>query len=183
MGNLIIKAAVHTLFTLTSRQRAIHQSAHFLRSYRRLVDGVPTALGRRRTSVPPLPGIDEEMRDWSLFMILEHNAIVNRSITAITAQLARNEPLSGPALIDMKSGVLPAANSDERALSAFQRSVTAHLKCVATLGPLRGTPTAAHPIFGNFNAHCWHCMFAFHLRVHHTQAVKVVRALRGTPQR
>ena len=27
-------------------------------------------------------GVDEDMRRWSFFMILEHNAIVNRSITA-----------------------------------------------------------------------------------------------------
>jgi hypothetical protein len=48
---------------------------------------------------------------------------------------------------------------------------------VKGLERLRGTETAHHPIFGDFDAHKWNCMFSFHLGLHHKQAVHVVRVL------
>ena len=60
-----------------------------------------------------MSGVDEDMRRWSFFMILEHNAIVNRSITASVVQLANGESLTGQATIDVKKGVMPSGAADE----------------------------------------------------------------------
>ena len=36
-------------------------------------------------------------------------------------------------------------------------------------------------MFGDFDAHCWHAMFAFHLRIHQKQAAYVVAQLAANP--
>jgi hypothetical protein len=50
---------------------------------------------------------------------------------------------------------------------------------VKDLGELRGTKTTPHPIFGDFDAHKWNCMFSFHLRLHYKQAAYVVRTAKA----
>jgi hypothetical protein len=53
--------------------------------------------------------------------------------------------------------------------------VTDYLDELPSLGPLRGTRTSEHPVFGTFDAHRWHCMVGFHLLLHRRQAARVVR--------
>ena len=170
MSNLIIKAAVRTLFTFTSREKALERSRILLGQYLRLAEGLSEKDGQLCVEVPPMRGVDEDMREWSFFMILEHNAIVNRSITASVVQLANGELLSGPATIDVKKGVMPSGTADESQIGLFTDSVTNHTASVECLKQLRGTRTSPHPIFGNFDAHKWNCMFAFHLGLHLPQA-------------
>lgn len=117
-----------------------------------------------------MPGVDEDMRRWSFFMILEHNAIVNRAITATVAQLAQGEAPSGAAMIDPKKDVMPSVESGESQVESFADSVRQHLHTVKNLGNLRGTNTAPHPVFGAFDAHQWNCMFVVHLGLHLRQA-------------
>jgi len=109
-------------------------------------------------------------------MILEHNSIVNRSISATIQQLVQGGPLSGAAAIDPKKDVMPSQSAGEEQLQEFQNSVNEHVGVVANLGRLRGTITAPHPIFGDFDAHKWNCMLSFHLSLHYKQAQHVVRA-------
>ena len=126
-----------------------------------------------------MPGVDEDMRRWSFFMILEHNAIVNRSITATVVQLSRGVALSGPAIINPKKDVMPSSAVDESQIKAFSDSVSKHMEAVKNLKHLRGTGTSPHPIFGKFDAHKWNCMFAFHLGLHLRQAEYVVNKANG----
>ena len=170
MSNLIIKAAVRTLFTFTGREKALERSKILLGQYLRLAEGLSEKGGQLCVEVPSMRGVDEDMRQWSFFMILEHNAIVNRSITASVVQLANGELLTGPATIDVKKGVMPSGTADESQIGLFTDSVTNHTASVECLKQLRGTRTSPHPIFGNFDAHKWNCMFAFHLGLHLPQA-------------
>jgi hypothetical protein len=170
MSNVLIKAAVRTLFLCQSRDQALRQSEILAGQYAALAAGLSPEAGRMMVEVPPMRGVDEDMRRWSLFMLLEHNTIVNRSITATVVQLAKGESLSGPATIDVKKGVMPSFAADESQVELFTQSVTDHIAAVRELGKLRGTRTSRHPIFGQFDAHKWNCMFAFHLRIHLPQA-------------
>jgi len=79
-------------------------------------------------------------------------------ITTLTTRPAREEP---PATTAM-------------ALGSFVRQ---HLQAVGGLAMLLGTSTFNHPVFGVFDAHKWHCMFSFHLKIHYKQAQHVVRLL------
>jgi hypothetical protein len=163
------------MFLFTSRQRALKQASVMTERYTELAQGISDDMGRLCVEVLPMRGVDEDMRRWSFYMILEHNAIVNRSITATVCQLARGEPLHGLAKIDPKRDVMPSLSAGNEQLKAFQQSVKKHSEAVMSLGRLRGTELSAHPIFGDFDGHKWNCMFSFHLRLHYRQAVHVVR--------
>ena len=170
MSNLLIKVAVRTFFLCQSRDQALRQSQVLVGQYTALAKGLSEEAGRVRFEVPPMRGVDEDMRRWSFFMLLQHNTIVNRSITASVVQLAKGEALSGPEVIDMKKGVMPSSAADESQVELFAQSVADHIAAVRGLGNLRGTKASRHPIFGRFDAHKWNCMFAFHLRIHLPQA-------------
>ena len=150
MSNFFIKTAVRSLFAVTSRERAINQAKHFLEKYMRLADGLSSEAGCRPVEVPPMRGIDEDMRRWSFFMILEHNTIVDRSITDIIHQLVQGEPLTGAAAIDFKKDVMPSQTAGEEQLRAFRDSINEHVEMVNALGRLRKTKTAPHPLFWGF---------------------------------
>jgi hypothetical protein len=176
MKNRLIKLAVRLMFTVTSRHRALRQVHRNRSAYLKLAEALDPATGARCMRVPPMPGVDEDMRDWSFFMILEHNTLVSRSISAIVAQLAQGERLSGAATIDPKTGVMPSPSAGIEQVTRFRTAIADHLTTVAGLGKLRGTRTARHPLFREFDAHKWNCMFAFHLKIHVAQARYVVRS-------
>jgi hypothetical protein len=180
MSSPLIKAAVRTLFLCQSRDQALRQSEALAAQYTELAERLSKETGRMSVEVPPMRGVDEDMRRWSLFMLLEHNAIVNRSITAAVVQLANGESLSGPATIDVKKGVMPSSSADESQVELFAQSVADHIAAVRDLGNLRGTKTSRHPVFGQFDAHKWNCMFAFHLRLHLPQARFIVETATGS---
>jgi hypothetical protein len=118
-------------------------------------------------------GVDEDMRDWSFFMILEHNTIVNRSVAGVVRSLALGEDLPASARIDPKRDVMPSADPGAEQVEAFRDSVESHLATVARLPGLRRTSRLPHPVFGDLDAHGWHCMFGLHLEIHLKQAETV----------
>ena len=174
MSRILLNAAVRTSFIFTSRERVLRKTEALMQEYIKLSDRLPLEVGRRCIEVPWMPGIDQDMRRWSFFMILEHNAIVNRAITATVVHLARDEALSGAAMIDPKKDVMPSVSAGDSQIQLFADSVRQHLDTVKNLRNLRGTNTAPHPVFGAFDAHQWNCMFAFHLGLHLRQAKFVV---------
>lgn len=170
-----MRGVVQALFLCTRRKKAAEQAIQYLGVYKKLAAQLAEESGQKIVEVPSMPGVDEDMRRWSFYMLLEHNVIVNRSITALVQQLARGEPLTGPATINPKTDVLPSGQPGPEQLGIFETSVHEHIAAVeALLGPLRGTKTTPHPLFGNFDAHKWNCMFALHLKVHFKQAKLIV---------
>jgi hypothetical protein len=142
MNKLFIKAVVRSLFIMTSRNRALNQTERLLNDYLELADGLSREVGIHSVKVPPMRGVDEDMRDWPFYMILEHNAIVNRSISATIQQLIQGGPLRGAAAIDPKKDVMPSQSAAEEQLQEFQKSVNGHVGLMANLGSLRGNITA-----------------------------------------
>ncbi len=175
MPNLVINTAIRSLFRATSREKALAQAQEMAGKYAELCEGITDDIGRKPVMVPPMRGVDMDMRGWSLFMLLEHNTIVNRSITAMTTQLANGETLHGDAVIDPKHDVMPSASPGIETVEPFQASIVNHLEVVEQLGELRGTATSEHPVFGEFDAHMWNCMFAFHLKLHYPHALHILR--------
>jgi hypothetical protein len=170
MIQAVIRTAVRARFACTSRRGADREARRQLAGYLALAETVDAERGVRPVRVPPMPGIDPDMREWSFFMILEHDAIVNRSISAVVQALARGERPVGAGAIDPKHDVMPSPEAGPEQVAAFRSSVEDHLAAVAGLGPLRGGRTWPHPVFGDFDAHRWHCMFGFHLALHLRQA-------------
>jgi hypothetical protein len=177
MSSALIRLFVRTRFRLTSRAAASRVISRAADRYLGLAQQVDANAARRPVAVPSMLGVDPDMRHWSYWMLLEHNTIVNRAISAQTVALAEGTRLAGD--FDPKRDVMPTETAGPEQAAAFAESVRDHLAAVAVLRPLRGTPTTPHPLFGDFDAHKWHCMLGFHLNVHMRQARLVAAASRG----
>jgi hypothetical protein len=176
MSNPVNKAVIRTRFILTTRRQASGLIRSSANRYLELADRLG-AKGGTPATVPAMIGVDPEMRGWSFLQILEHNAIVNRSIAAIVEALALGREPSGAALINPKTDVLPLGISGPEQVEEFRSSVDDYLSMITTLPDLRGTAERPHPVFGSFDAHKWHCMFGLHLGLHLRQAGKVLDLL------
>lgn len=179
MSNIVLRTAIHTLFSFSGRRRVSEQCVKLSENYERLFDGVTKEIGMLRVEVPRMRGVDEDMRNWSFFELLEHNTIVNRSITATVCQLAEGIPLSGSATIDLKKDVMPTGSPDKSILQTFLDSITFHIDEVKKLDRLSGTKKSKHPVFGPFDAHKWNCMFSFHLGLHLPQAEFIAKTAKA----
>jgi hypothetical protein len=168
---------IRTKFVLTSRDKASGIIRNNADVYLKLADRFDDVSGVKPVMVPPMIGVDPEMRNWSFFQILEHNGIVNRSIAAMVEALALGKKPSGAALLNPKTDVLPKGMSGPEQVESFRTSINGYLSLVETLPSLRGTGELLHPVFGPFDAHKWHCMFGFHLGLHLRQAEKVLSLL------
>jgi hypothetical protein len=175
MSNVFMRMGVKTWFALTSRNKTSLQIGKSRDKYLALARLTNAECGTLPIVVPPMPGVDDDMRQWSFFMILEHNAIVNRSITSIIEGLVGDEEPKGAGAMDPKRDVMPSRKSGQEQVEAFRSTVEDHLRITSGLTGLRGSRRKRHPIFGEFDAHDWHCMFRFHLRIHYKQAAYVVR--------
>mgnify|MGYP002630667864 CR=1 FL=1 len=177
--SFLIKGLIRLRFLLTSKEKAYDRIHSVLSVYKDLIIRLNGDEGRRCYRVPAMRGVDEDMREWSIYMILEHNVIVNRTMTAIVDSLARNEePLNLP-VKDSKKDVMPSGNPGPEQIEAFVASVEDHLRVVKQLKRLRGTLRKRHPIFGMLDAHGWHCMFCLHLEVHLPQIESVLDGLKN----
>ena len=177
MVNPFIKYGVRAIFACTGRKAASGWALAALNHYVDLMRPLSEEQGRTPVTAPSMPGVDEDMRGWSLYQMLEHNVIVNRAISATVIQLARGESLNGEALTDPKHGVMPSVDPGPEIMDIFAGSVQSHIDAAAKLGPLRGTARSDHTVFGSFDAHRWHCMFGFHLKLHLKQARYVAAQL------
>lgn len=182
MLRLSIKLLIRIRFFLTSRNRARYQITRAFEEYQLLGNEISSVLGREAFRVPHMRGVDEYMRDWSFFMILEHNVIVNTMMETIVESLAfHNIPKDLP-VKDIKKDVMPSDNPGQEQMTAFCQSVQQYLRNTKKLKSLRGTPRYRHPIFGMLNAHGWHCMMALHLEIHLPQAKCVFEGLKAEAQ-
>jgi hypothetical protein len=174
----LLKAPVQFLFWLTSKKRALAQARGMLAEYESLVREAGVVAAESQT-VPRMMGVDEDMRDWSLFQLLEHNTIVNRAITQVICHLAAGRDPADAPRFDPKRDVMPSAEAGEEQVEAFADSVRDFCEKVAGLSDLRKTARIPHPMFGNFTAHHWVCMLPLHLKVHRRQAWLLARMVRS----
>lgn len=129
--------------------------------------------------VPKMLGVDEDMRDWSLLMILDHNRIVNGAVKNVVVHLGNGQQLPKDKEIDTKHDVMPGHKLGDETIALFFESITDYQKSVRSIDSLEGQVERLHPVFGMFNAHQWHCMFGFHLHIHVKQAKKLLLVLQG----
>lgn len=179
MKEKLIRQAVRSRFKLTSRANALKQAADWRDKYSEIADSLDAQTGVMPVKVPPMLGVDEDMREWSFFMLLEHNAIVNRSITAIIASLALGQEVDTGPVKDPKSDVMPSSSPGIEQVQLFYQSIDDHITRVSKLPELKGTEEYPHPLFGRFDAHKWTCMFSFHLQVHIKQAQFIAQKARS----
>lgn len=179
MPGMVFRELVRGMFFLTPSARATRGIRKRALAYQAIGAALGEDLGRQPARVPATPGLDEDMLEWSFFMVLEHNTIVNGAVTEMTCALATGDFSKVPKAFDPKRDVMPRADAGPEQLAAFMDSVEAHLQRVEALPKLRGTPRHQHPVFGMLDAHGWHNMFGLHLQVHLIQARNLQQALQA----
>ncbi|MEM7792610.1 MAG: hypothetical protein AAF546_14490, partial [Verrucomicrobiota bacterium] len=92
MSNPFLRVAVRSWFFVTTREQASKRIEKSLTDYLTLAADLDGDTGAKIVQVPAMPGVDPEMQEWSFFMLMEHNAIVNRSISALVEHLVNGSP-------------------------------------------------------------------------------------------
>ena len=112
MTNFFIKTAIRANFKLTGRERINGRIRRYSTHYLELAKRIDGAQGAKPVLVPRMVGVDEDMRTWSFFMVLEHNTIVGRMMTSLIERLARGETPEGDLEIKKASDLhpMPAVN-------------------------------------------------------------------------
>ena len=174
----ILQPIIQTKFACTSRKSADALIRDELDLTLKVGELLGPGNGIKSAKVPAMMGIDEDMRSWSYYQILEHNKIVNKTImTTVMHLLGQGDPVAPG--FNSKTDVMPSAAAGITQVEAFRESVEAYLAAVSAFPKLRATQTRPHPLFGPFNAHKWHCMSGFHLSLHRKQAEKVAQLVLG----
>ncbi len=168
-----IQFLIRTKFRITSRAAANRVIVTEISRYERIAESLNDTQRAQSYHVAEMMGVDENMRDWSFNQILDHNILVNRNLTDVLRELAGGIPINR--VIDPKKDVMPSDNPPETILEDFMASVEDYEKVVAEFAKLRGTKPRPHSVFGDLDAHGWHCMFGLHLQIHRKQAQAVVR--------
>ena len=163
------KKFVRSKFALTSRRSADQLIRNELKKTIEVAGELGPDGCRKSVQCPQMLGVDEDMREWNYYQILEHNVIVNNRISESVLFHVGKGPKPSPNF-SIKHDVMPSRDAGIEQIEAFEKSVTDYLQLLTTVPKLRGTETVDHPIFGPLDAHKSHCLFGFHLQRHRKQA-------------
>lgn len=119
-----------------------------------------------------LSGTEDSSRNWSVWMTIEHLAIVNTVVAEIIRSLGMGIV---PDRAASTAAVKPSRTADETILPKFERSCAAIRSEVDLLVELRTPQRYSHPWFGPLDAAAWHFMAGFHMRLHHCQIEAILR--------
>lgn len=177
--DFLVKNLIKLKFIFSSKASVKKRLYQVFDEYLFLKNSVEVESLNKKVRVSKINGIDEDMREWSFNMLIEHNLKVSRSISEIVRQLSLDEELHGFSLIDPKKDVMPNYNDYTNVFEEFEEIVTTHIQLLDELNKLRGTKKFNHPIFGKLDAHMWNCMFVFHLEVHLKQANSIIKSIQN----
>lgn len=155
------------------------RSAALLREQQRELAAIVAAAESRahtRVQIRRLPGLEQSSTNYSLAMVADHLARVNRDHAATLNALARNErPTIAVVIANYKPD--PAAEIG-RAMSDLDESIGGLEVSLADPGAFaRSTCTHAHPWFGELPATTWACFPTFHQAILLRQAGLIARGL------
>lgn len=131
----------------------------------------------RRVLIPPTPGLEDNSRDYSLAMVLDHLRRINTRMIEVVTSLASSQPLpQGPDRIaDFKPdpGVTAAVAEPYRAVTHALADFIAALPTAAR----RATGTVPHPWFGPLTLAQWVPFIAMHQGIHIRQWKRICARL------
>jgi hypothetical protein len=127
----------------------------------------------RRVLIPPTPGLEDNSRDYSLAMVLDHLRRVNVRMIEVVTSLASSQPLpEGPSQIaDFKPD--PAITA---AIAEPYRAVTHSLADTIAALPTtarRARGAVPHPWFGPLTLAQWPQFIAMHQAIHIRQFARI----------
>jgi len=170
MKKIIVRKVVRSKLSWQSVSKASAEAEKWKEAYLDLAGQLSPDQGARSIAVPTMLGVDEEMTNWSFYQLLAHNTIVNNAMSRNVRALMTGEGRDQLEKFNPKTDVLPEEGMGEEQVELFSQSVKDHLHIVSQFGHLKSASRNNHPVFGSFDAHMWHGMLGFHLKVHFKQA-------------
>ncbi len=129
-----------------------------------------------RVQIKRLRGLEESSTNYSLAMVAEHLARVNRDLAKVLTDLARDRP--SPLVVAI-ANYKPAPDAQpEAALRDLDASIADLERALADPRALReGRQTHVHPWFGPLSSRIWATFAPFHQALHLRQAHEIVKGL------
>jgi len=140
------KKMIRFKFALTSRKKAVDIVKSEMEKTLATVAALGTEGSAQACKVPPMLGVDRDMRNWSLFQILEHNTIVNNQMYKVAEALGHGREFRSD--FNAKTDTIPSDTPNENEIAAFRISVERFLVMIDTLTDLRQTQRLRHPKIG-----------------------------------
>ena len=132
----------------------------------RLVGEVDDETAGRRILVDRIRGLEDSSRFWSVYMVLDHLNIVNKTMLGAIVSLTKGSVPDGKA---STADVKPATDSDSSTVETFEKECSRFRRLLDKTENLKTAVRYAHPWFGPLDAAGWHALAAFHMRLHRKQ--------------
>lgn len=129
--------------------------------------------------VPPMSGIEDSSRNWSVVMALEHLMTVGQGMTAIITELKDGHV---PDTVVDTAKVKPSQKLRAKdAVAEFTRFLAeTHSRVSADEGDKKSKARLNHPWFGPITAHQWNWLLASHQLIHRKQIEQIILRLPHT---
>lgn len=141
-----------------------------------LVAATPPQLLTQRALVPPIQGLEDSSRYWSIQMTLEHLVIVSEGIGQMIGLLSQGRV--PPIEVDTAKVKPLGEETVEESLRKFRSLAETHVSRINAATKDRASKTThPHPWFGPFTAHQWNWLLGVHAGVHRQQIKEIRKAL------
>ncbi len=135
---------------------------------------IPEDVGARAVRIRRFPGIENDSRDWSVYMTLDHLVMMNTAIIALIHALCSGHTHGVEIQIE---DVKPHADAGADRVTALETLIERYSHQIERLGALHARAPHPHPWFGPLTARQWHALAALHNRMHRIQIEKIIRQL------
>lgn len=144
------------------------------RTILQLVDRISDAQGGKRVLIDRVRGIEDSRRHWSVFMTLEHLAMVHLGIVGVIKSLgAGSKPGREVRIEDVK----PDPKTGPEAVEHFQKSLELVRKVGEGMKSRSKTPGHEHPWFGVLSARQWYALVCVHMKIHRRQIEAILAGI------
>lgn len=140
-----------------------------LDSIEKMVNNLSEEALNKRVLIDHIIGIEDDTRDWSVALVIEHLANVNTGIIQVIKSLSEEKPFDAPVTI-------PGVKPGSRTVSIAElRQITKDFESFVPQNRNSKT-TKAHPWFVEFNNKDWNTFLAVHTWVHKRQIQAILKA-------
>lgn len=149
-------------------------TAHFIRereAIRSLIANLDETTLSRRILIQRPKGLEDNSRNWSILMILDHLRIVHHAFIDVISKLANEQIPPGKV---STAAVKPDPTVTLDVIAKYEASCDALLETIASIKSFKTKARYPHPWFGPMDAHGWHALAGSHMTIHRIQIQRIL---------
>lgn len=162
--------SVKFLFTWESALNCFNKEA---KKIEMLLKNIPQDDLQKRVLIDRIFGIEDNSRDFSINLVLEHLVIVGNGMIELIQTLSNEQAFTQEITI---AGVKPYANN-ANTLETFVKLVETYNAFIESLPKKKSLMTKRHPWFVEFNNFEWSVFMFIHTWVHRRQIASICKNL------